>query len=127
MLRFNFTFTPPWPILLLFILLAEMSNDIYTTPLTGRYSSPELQKLFSLRTRFSIWRHLWLWLAESQKELGLDISDQAIDQMKASLTVQDDEFKIIAEEEKRRRSVRTWGLDVVSVRACIDHEVTDMM
>ena len=85
-----------------------MSNDIYTTPLTGRYSSPELQKLFAQRTRFSIWRQLWLWLAESQKELGLDISDEAIDQMRANLTVQDEEFKVIAEEEKRRRSVGSW-------------------
>jgi adenylosuccinate lyase len=82
-----------------------MSNDIYTSPLTGRYSSLQMQKLFSLRTRFSTWRALWLWLAESQKELGLDISDEAIDQMRANLTVQDDEFEVIAKEEKRRRSV----------------------
>ena len=65
----------------------------------------EMQKLFSLRNRFSTWRQLWLWLAESQKELGLDISDKAIDQMKANLTVQDDEFKLIADEEKRTRHV----------------------
>lgn len=104
-----------------------MSNDIYTSPLTGRYSSPELQKLFSTRTRFSIWRHLWLWLAESQKELGLDISNEALDQMRANLTVQDDEFKVIAEEEKRRRSAITWNLIFVSIRVWTDCGVTDMM
>jgi adenylosuccinate lyase len=82
-----------------------MSNDIYITPLTGRYSSLQMQKLFSLRTRSSTWRPLWL--AESQKELGLDISDEAIDQMRANLTVQDDEFEVIAKEEKRRRSLGT--------------------
>ena len=82
-----------------------MSNDIYITPLTGRYSSLQMQKLFSLRTRYSTWRKLWLYLAESQKELGLDNSDEAIDQMRANLTVQDDEFEVIAKEEKRRRSL----------------------
>lgn len=82
-----------------------MSNDIYTTPLTGRYSSPEMQRLFSQRKRFSIWRHLWLWLAESQQELGLPVSNEALEQMRGALTVQDDEFKVIAEEEKRRRCV----------------------
>jgi len=84
-----------------------MSNDIYITPLTGRYSSLQMQKLFSLRTRYSTWRKLWLYLAESQKELGLDNSDEAIDQMRANLTVQDDEFEVIAKEEKRRRSLGT--------------------
>ncbi|KAE8350096.1 Cullin repeat-like-containing domain protein [Aspergillus coremiiformis] len=53
--------------------------------------------------RFSTWRQLWLWLAESEKELGLSISDEAIEQMKAHLTIQDEEFKVAAEEEKRRR------------------------
>ncbi|KAE8148436.1 Cullin repeat-like-containing domain protein [Aspergillus avenaceus] len=53
--------------------------------------------------RFSTWRQLWLWLAESQKELGLPITNDAIEQMKAHLTIQDDEFKVAAEEEKRRR------------------------
>lgn len=87
--------------------LSNMSNDIYTTPLTGRYSSPEMQGLFSQRKRFSIWRQLWLWLAESQQELGLPISDEALEQMRGALVVQDEEFKVIAEEEQRRRFVPT--------------------
>lgn len=64
-----------------------------------------MQQLFSQRSRFSIWRLLWLWLAESQKELGLPISDEALEQMRGALTVQDEEFAIVAAEEKRRRSV----------------------
>lgn len=64
-----------------------------------------MQRLFSLRTRYSTWRKLWLCLAQSQKELGLDISNEAIDQMRAHLTVQDDEFEVISIEEKRRRFV----------------------
>ncbi|KAJ5324970.1 hypothetical protein N7476_003570 [Penicillium atrosanguineum] len=53
--------------------------------------------------RFSTWRKLWIWLAESQKELGLPITGDAIEQMKAHATIQDDEFAVAAEEEKRRR------------------------
>ncbi len=80
-----------------------MSKDVYNTPLAGRYSSPAMQQIFSPRSRLSTWRKLWLWLAESQQELGLHISDEALDQMRAHLTVQDEEFKIIAEEESKRR------------------------
>lgn len=81
-----------------------MSHDIYQTPLTGRYSSPEMQKLFSLRTRYSTWRQLWVWLAEAQHELGLkEVSNEALSQMRAHVEVQDDEFAFISSEEKRVR------------------------
>lgn len=79
------------------------ANDTYQDPLNSRYSSPEMKYLFSPRNRFSTWRQLWIWLAESEKELGLDISDEAIAQMKAHQVIQDDEFKVAAEEEKKRR------------------------
>lgn len=62
-----------------------------------------MQQLFSARTRASTWRKLWLWLAEAEKELGIPISDEAIEQMRANLTVTDESFKVIAEEEERRR------------------------
>ncbi|KAL3474385.1 Cullin repeat-like-containing domain protein [Aspergillus californicus] len=63
----------------------------------------EMKYLFSPRNRFSTWRSLWLWLAEAEKELGLPITDEAIEQMRNNTTIQDEEFKIAAEEEKRRR------------------------
>ena len=74
-----------------------------------------MKELFSPRTRFTTWRKLWLSLAESEKELGLDISDAAIEQMRANLVIKDEEFPIAAEEEKRRRHdvmahVHTFGL-----------------
>lgn len=59
--------------------------------------------LFSPRTRASIWRQLWIWLAEAEKELGLEISDEAIAQMKAHVTMTDADFAVAAIEEKRRR------------------------
>ncbi|KAI1442218.1 adenylosuccinate lyase [Annulohypoxylon stygium] len=78
--------------------------DYYKTPLDSRYSSEEMKKLFSQRSRHSTWRQLWLWLAESEKELGLEtITDEALEQMRAHLTVTDDDFQIAIEEERRRR------------------------
>lgn len=80
------------------------SYDIYSTPLSARYASKEMLYLFSNRSRASTWRQLWLWLAEAEKELGIDqITDEALDQMRANLVVSDASFKIAAEEEKIRR------------------------
>lgn len=80
-----------------------MSNDTYQSPLNSRYSSTEMKALWSPRTRATTWRWLWLWLAESEKELGLEISDEAIEQMREHVVVQDDDFPVIAKEEAIRR------------------------
>ena len=82
------------------------ANDTYQDPLNSRYSSSEMKYLFSPRNRFSTWRQLWIWLAESEKELGLDITDKAIEQMKAAQIIQDEEFKVAAEEEKKAKELR---------------------
>lgn len=80
------------------------SYDIYSTPLSARYASKEMLYLFSNRSRASTWRQLWLWLAEAEKELGIDqITDDALKQMRDNLTVTDESFKVAAEEEKIRR------------------------
>ncbi|CCX30199.1 L-Aspartase-like protein [Pyronema domesticum] len=79
------------------------SNTIYQTPLSSRYASKEMAELFSPATRFSTWRQLWLWLAKAEKQLGLPISDEAISQMEAHLELTDEDFKVAAEEEARRR------------------------
>ncbi|KAF2786361.1 putative adenylosuccinate lyase Ade13 [Melanomma pulvis-pyrius CBS 109.77] len=91
------------------------ANDTYQDPLNSRYSSKEMKYLFSPRNRFSTWRQLWVWLAEAEKELGLDISDEAIQQMQNHTTIKDEEFAVAAEEEKKRRHdvmahVHTFGL-----------------
>lgn len=78
--------------------------DTYQTPLTGRYCSSELKQLFSQRSRHSTWRKLWLYLAESEKELGIDtITPEALEQMRAHLEVSDSDFEVARVEEKRRR------------------------
>ncbi|PBP15382.1 adenylosuccinate lyase [Diplocarpon rosae] len=78
--------------------------DMYKTPLDSRYSSDEMKKLFSARSRHSTWRQLWLWLAEAEKEVGLEsISEEALTQMRENLTLTDKDFAIAAIEEKKRR------------------------
>lgn len=79
------------------------SYDTFSSPLSSRYASPEMLTLFSPRTRASTWRQLWIYLAQSQKELGLPIPDEAITQMEAAKVMSDEDFKVAAVEEKRRR------------------------
>jgi adenylosuccinate lyase len=59
--------------------------DAYRNPLVERYASREMSRIFSDDVKFRTWRRLWLVLAESQKELGLDIPDAALDQMREHL------------------------------------------
>ncbi|HJA92257.1 MAG TPA: adenylosuccinate lyase [Candidatus Eisenbergiella merdipullorum] len=61
-----------------------MSNtDRYVSPLSERYASKEMQYLFSPDKKFRTWRRLWIALAETEKELGLPITDEQIEEMKA--------------------------------------------
>lgn len=60
-------------------------NDRYDNPLCKRYASREMQEIFSDDRKFSTWRKLWVILAESEKELGLDITDEQLDEMRAHL------------------------------------------
>lgn len=63
-----------------------------------------MKKIFSARERASTWRKLWLWLAEAEHELGvLNITDEALNEMRSSLIMTDKCFEVAAEEEKRRR------------------------
>ncbi|MFA6866024.1 MAG: adenylosuccinate lyase [Clostridia bacterium] len=62
------------------------NNSIYVNPLCDRYASKEMQEIFSNDNKFITWRKLWIALAESEKELGLDITDKQIAQLKAKAT-----------------------------------------
>lgn len=57
-------------------------KNTYESPLTSRYASREMQALFSPDKKFRTWRKLWVALAESQMELGLDISQDQVDELK---------------------------------------------
>ena len=61
-----------------------MSTDRYTSPLSERYASKEMQFVFSQDNKFRTWRRLWIALAETEKELGLPITDQQIEELKAA-------------------------------------------
>lgn len=76
-------------------------KDFYESPLNTRYASKDMKKLFSPDTKFRTWRKLWIALAEGEMELGLDISKEQIDELKA---FQDDINYDVA--EKREAEVR---------------------
>ncbi len=62
-----------------------MDESRYQNPLITRYASPQMATLFGARNKFTTWRRLWLALAESQQALGLDITDQQLQEMRAAL------------------------------------------
>ncbi len=76
-------------------------NDRYSSPLAERYASQAMLELWSPSMRHGLWRRLWLALAESQKELGVPIPAEAIDQMRSNLDVID--FDAVAAYERRFR------------------------
>lgn len=78
-----------------------MENDIYVTPLSYRYASKEMSKLWSNNTKYSTWRKLWIVLAEVEKELGLEISEEQINEMKAN--VENIDYNIVSKREEECR------------------------
>ncbi|QDT36260.1 adenylosuccinate lyase [Stratiformator vulcanicus] len=99
-----------------------MSHDRYENPLLTRYATDEMAGIWSSQTKHSLWRKLWLALAESEQELGLDISDAQLDEMRAHLD--DIDFESAASYEKRLRHdvmahVHAWGDQVPQARAII--------
>lgn len=76
-------------------------HNRYTSPLTGRYASKEMQYVFSQDNKFRTWRKLWIALAETEHELGLNITEEQINELKAH---QDDINYEVA--EAREKEVR---------------------
>ena len=76
-----------------------MSTDRYVSPLSERYASKEMQYIFSPDMKFRTWRRLWIALAETEKELGLNITQEQIDELKAH---KDDINNYVAIERERQ-------------------------
>ena len=76
-------------------------KDKYENPLTERYASKEMQYIFSPDFKYSTWRRLWAALAESEMELGLNITDEQISEMRGH--IYDIDYDREAEYEKRLR------------------------
>ena len=77
------------------------SHTNYSSPLAERYASPAMLELWGAQNRYSLWRRLWLALAEGEKRLGVDIPDAAISDMRAALDRID--FAAVADYVKRFR------------------------
>ena len=76
-------------------------NDRYVSPLSERYASREMQYIFSPDMKFRTWRKLWIALAETEKELGLPITDEQIAELKAH--ADDINYEVAKERERQVR------------------------
>ena len=78
-----------------------MSTDRYVSPLSERYASREMQYIFSPDMKFRTWRKLWIALAETEKELGLNITQEQIDELKSN--ADNINYEVAKEREKQVR------------------------
>jgi len=97
-------------------------NDRYQSPLSERYASKEMQYIFSPEKKFRTWRKLWIALAETEKELGLNITDEQIDELKKY--ADDINFDVAKEREKQVRHdvmshVYAYGVQCPSAKGII--------
>ncbi len=76
-------------------------KDTYESPLSARYADKEMKYIFSPDKKFRTWRKLWIALAESEKELGLDITQEQIDELKAH--ADDINYEVAEAQEKKVR------------------------
>ncbi len=88
-------------------------NQMYTSPLSSRYAGEKMQFLFSPQFRYSTWRRLWVALAQAERELGLEITEEQLEEMAAH--VDDIDFEMAAAYEKELRHdvmahVYTYGM-----------------
>jgi len=75
-----------------------MAKDVYESPLSARYASKEMKYLFSPDMKFCTWRRLWIALAEAEMELGLPVTQEQVDELKAHAT--DINYEVAQEREK---------------------------
>ncbi len=100
-----------------------MDRDVYQEPLVSRYTSPEMQELFSERFKFTNWRRCWVALAEAQHELGLElVTQEMVNELKSH--IEDIDFEVAAAKEKEIRHdvmahVYAYGLQCPKAEAII--------
>lgn len=99
-----------------------MSRSVYQNPLNSRYASKEMSYIFSDEKKFRTWRELWIALAESEKELGIDISEEQIAEMKKYRDVINfDEAQAIEKETRHdvMSHVKAFGLQASQAKGII--------
>ncbi len=99
-----------------------MRTDRYISPLSERYASREMQYIFSQEKKFKTWRKLWIALAEAEKELGLDITQEQIEELKAhaeelNLDVANEREKVVRHDVMAH--VYAYGAQCPKARAII--------
>ncbi|MFM7056104.1 MAG: adenylosuccinate lyase [Planctomycetota bacterium] len=99
-----------------------MSSELYENPLITRYASRDMARIWSAQNRHSIWRTLWIALADCQRELGLAISTDQIQQMQA--TREQIDFAAADRYERQLRHdvmahVYSWGDQIPAARPII--------
>ncbi|MCQ2487685.1 MAG: adenylosuccinate lyase [Clostridia bacterium] len=97
-------------------------SEIYENPLCRRYASKEMQRIFSDDVKFSTWRRLWVALAESEKELGLSITDEQIEEMKAHINTINYDIANAREKEVRHdvmAHIYAFGMDCPKAKPII--------
>ncbi|MBC7816091.1 MAG: adenylosuccinate lyase, partial [Planctomycetaceae bacterium] len=99
-----------------------MSHDVYENPLTKRYASKPMAELWSEQRKHSTWRRLWVALAEAERELGIDISESQVSDLRSA--TDDIDFTLAAKYEKELRHdvmahVHTYGDRCPSARGII--------
>lgn len=99
-----------------------MKRNTYETPLTSRYASKEMSYLFSPDMKFKTWRKLWVALAEGEKDLGLNIQDEQINELQKF--IDDINYEVAEEKEKEIRHdvmshVYAYGVQCPSAKGII--------
>ena len=97
-------------------------RDLYNSPLNSRYASKEMSYIFSDNMKFTTWRKLWVSLAECEKELGLPITDEQIEELKAHINDVNYEDAIKREKEVRHdvmSHVYAYGLQCPKAKGII--------
>ncbi|XVJ59085.1 MAG: adenylosuccinate lyase [Tepidisphaera sp.] len=88
--------------------------DTYTSPLAERNASKEMLRLWSPRHKFQTWRRIWLAVAEAQHELGLPVTKEQVEELRANLDVTDADMALASDYERKLRHdvmahVHAWG------------------
>ena len=99
--------------------MTDNKYTMYTNPLTDRYCSKDMSYIFSPQFKFSTWRRLWVALAEGEHELGLNITEEQLDELRAN--VDNINFEDARKIEKEVRHdvmshVKAYGLNVIKLR-----------
>jgi adenylosuccinate lyase len=91
-----------------------MSYDTYTSPLATRNASAEMLRIWSPRHKFLTWRRIWLAVAEAQHEMGLPVTREQVEELRANLEVTDEDLRNAEKHERELRHdvmahVHAWG------------------